>query len=120
MTGLWQDSAILWRRAAYDPETFAVEWECVALDYVTAVCMRAADGAGKTEDRCVLYIKEGTSLVDGEVYQGGALCEPGDRLLPWHIPPGMPLPADGGYRIAAIEERVQGTGRVRHMKLVAR
>ena len=48
MTGLWQDSAILWRRAAYDPETFAVEWECVALDYVTAVCTRAADGAGKT------------------------------------------------------------------------
>ena len=54
MARLWQDSAILWRRAAYDPETFDVEWECVALDYVTVVCTKAADGAGKTEDRAVL------------------------------------------------------------------
>lgn len=120
MARLWQDSAILWRRAAYDPETFDVEWECVALDYVTVVCTRAADGAGKTEDRCVVYVKEGTSLVDGVVYRGGALCAPGDRLIPWPAVTGSALPADDGYRVAAIEKRVQGTDRIRHAKLVAR
>lgn len=124
ISGLWQDSAILWRRARYDPETFAVDWECVALDGVTVVCVTAADGADRSEDRCVVYIKEGTSLIDGAVYggisRGEPLCAPGDRLLPLPAQYTASLPANGAYRIESVETRTQGTGGVRHTKLTAR
>ena len=90
----------------------------------TAERVTAADGADRSEDRCIVYIKEGTSLIDGIVYggisRGEPLCAPGDRLLPLPAQYTASLPANGAYRIESVEMRTQGTCGVRHTKLTAR
>lgn len=110
---------MLWRCSDFDAETFAPLWERVFLDRVTVVECRTADEGGRLSGRCVIYLKEGVSAMNGIPYAGGAVCAPGDRILPWYADPGA-IPEDGGYMVQSVEERALGSGRIRHAKLTAR